>query len=163
MRRFISLLCVLGLVLIAPPLAAQDDETTRKEELARELMEVTRAGDMGRQVMEHMIGQFRTSSPDVPDAFWDRFLASTDAGKLEEMVVPIYVEHLTAEEMEAAVEFYRTPAGQALIEKMPVIMQESMQKGQEFGMEVAQEIQRELEAYEQEETVEETEEEAETP
>lgn len=163
MRRFSSILCVLGLVLLVPPLAAQDAETQRKEDLARELMEVTQAGDMGEQVIQYLVRQFRASSPDVPEAFWERFRAGVDVSELEEMVVPIYVRHLTVEEMEAAVEFYRTPEGQGLIRKMPLVMQESMAAGQKFSQEVAQKLQQDLEAHEPDEAVEKKDEEPGAP
>jgi hypothetical protein len=59
--------------------------------------------------------------------------------------VPIYVEHLTVEEMQAAIDFYETPEGQSLIEKMPVISQESFAVGQQWGMELAQRVMEEIE------------------
>ncbi len=38
------------------------------------------------------------------------------------MYVQVYTETFTQEEVDAFVEFYRTPAGKALIEKMPLVM-----------------------------------------
>ena len=69
-----------------------------------------------------------------------------DWQELEDMVIPIYVKHLTAEEMDASIAFYRTPIGQSILQKMPAVMQESMQAGQQWGMKLGQQIAEELEA-----------------
>lgn len=73
-----------------------------------------------------MVQSFTAANPDVPREFWDRFVASVDPEELEELVVPIYVKHLTVEEMEASIDFYWTEVGQSILRKMPVVMTESI-------------------------------------
>ncbi|WP_338845004.1 DUF2059 domain-containing protein [Massilia sp. W12] len=51
--------------------------------------------------------------------------------KLEPLYTKIYQDVFTQEEMESLVAFYKTPGGQALIEKMPLTMQKSMSVMQE--------------------------------
>ena len=46
--------------------------------------------------------------------------------KLRPMYVRIYQESFTQEEVDGLIAFYRTPAGTALVEKMPLVMQKSM-------------------------------------
>lgn len=145
MRRSIFVLLLTALLGAgAAPSVAQ--EPSREEALARELLEVTGAGEMWLQVAEQMVQGFAASNPEVPQEFWDAFVAEVDAGELDELVVPIYVEHLTAEEMEAALDFYRTEVGQSLLRKMPAVMSESMRAGEQWGMEVAQRVMEKLEA-----------------
>jgi len=122
-------------------------ETDRREELARELLEVTGSGALGIQVMTQMLESFKAANPAVPEAFWDEFLAEVDATELVELTVPVYVEHLSAEEMGAAIAFYVTPEGQAILTKMPVIVQETMQAGQAWGMEIAQRVTERLQVW----------------
>lgn len=66
--------------------------------------------------------------------------------------VQIYREVFTQEEVDALIAFYRTPAGRAMLEKMPLVMQKSMalMKGrmpqmmkrlQQLAQETAQEFQ----------------------
>jgi len=46
--------------------------------------------------------------------------------KLKPLYVQVYSESFDQEEIDALLVFYRSPAGQALIGKMPVVMQKSM-------------------------------------
>lgn len=48
--------------------------------------------------------------------------------KLEPLYLRLYQETFTEEEITGMLSFYSTPAGQALINKMPVLMQKSMQE-----------------------------------
>jgi hypothetical protein len=47
-------------------------------------------------------------------------------GLLKPMFMRIYSESLTQEELEGMVAFYKTPAGQAMVNKMPRVMQATM-------------------------------------
>jgi hypothetical protein len=46
--------------------------------------------------------------------------------KMKDDYVDIYVRTYTEDEIRAIADFYKTPAGQAFIEKMPKLMQEAM-------------------------------------
>jgi hypothetical protein len=133
-QRF--LIAILFAVLSVRAAAAQQPAPApqpQAEALARELMRISGAGAMGKQVMVQMIAVFRQNTPGVPDEFWTEFMNSVDPHELEELVVPIYVKNLSVEEMAAALEFYKSPVGQSLLQKMPQVMQESMSAGQQWG------------------------------
>jgi hypothetical protein len=152
MGRFLTALVVGGLLAAG----ASGQETAAGEEerqrLAYELLEVSGAGELGVQVMEQMVQAFKAANDQVTDEFWAEFMADVDVGGLTEMVIPIYTKHLTAEEMEAAIDFYRTPAGAAIIRKMPLIMQESMAAGQQWGMELSRSATERIEAWQTDQT-----------
>ena len=143
MRHFILASAALLSVALVFNAAGQEAERTA-EDAARELLEVLGAGTMGIQILDQMIGSFKTSVPDVPEEFWDEILASADPDHLVDMIIPIYVKHLSLEDMEAALEFYKTQAGQTIVRKLPLITQESMMVGQEWGMQMANEVQTRL-------------------
>lgn len=134
---------VLVFSVLAFAAAGQEGEKS-SEEVARELLEVSGAGQMGLQVMQQMLATYKTTMPDVPQEFWDEILKDVDPEELVDLVTPIYVKHLTKEEMEAAITFYRTPAGKAILAKLPVIMQESMTAGQQWGMQLGAKVQKRL-------------------
>ncbi|MFC3096030.1 DUF2059 domain-containing protein [Alteromonas sediminis] len=46
----------------------------------------------------------------------------------------IYAQNFTVDEITKMAEFYESPAGQAFVERMPIVMQESMQLGQRMAM-----------------------------
>jgi hypothetical protein len=50
---------------------------------------------------------------------------------LKPMFIRIYSESLTQEELEGMVAFYKTPAGQAMVNKMPRVMQATMTEMQQ--------------------------------
>lgn len=149
---FLSTLAVVSILpILSIPLAAAAQEPAPapeadQEALARQMLELTGSGEIGVQVMEQMRDALRPTAPELPDEFWDRVFGEVDADELVEMVVPIYVEHLTDEEMRAAIAFYSTPEGRSLVGKLPVITQESFAVGQQWGMEVAQQVMEEIAA-----------------
>lgn len=51
--------------------------------------------------------------------------------QMRPMFVRIYKEALTEEEVQSMLDFYRTPGGKALVEKMPILAQKSMAYVQE--------------------------------
>lgn len=49
---------------------------------------------------------------------------------LKPKFIQIYKDSLTQDEVNGMIEFYKTPSGQAVIKKMPVVMQQSMMVSQ---------------------------------
>ncbi|EDX83972.1 hypothetical protein S7335_1669 [Synechococcus sp. PCC 7335] len=111
-----------------------------------ELLEITDTGALTFQIVETTIDQFRQLMPDIPEEWWDRFIDKFDYEELNQLIVPIYARHFTLTEINAIIDFYRTPVGQAVIEKMPLVVQDSSLVGQRWGMGIAQEIIDELES-----------------
>ncbi len=143
MKRLSTLITITLALLLAVPAAAADDAA--KDALARELMALTGAADMGKQVMEGMMAQL-TNNPQIPQEYADKFLALAKPEHLVEMVVPLYVKAYDLKTLQAAVDFYKTDAGKALVAAMPQITQESMVLGQQWGMDLAAQVQKSMEA-----------------
>jgi uncharacterized protein len=102
------------------------------------LLEMTGAGKIGVQVMENMIATFRKSMPNVPSDFWDEFLKDAKPETLIELMIPVYAKHYTDEEIVQLIDFYRTPLGKKVIEKLPLISQESYVIGAEWGRKLSE-------------------------
>jgi hypothetical protein len=62
--------------------------------------------------------------------------------KLVPMYVRIYQKSFTQEELDGMIAFYKTPAGQAVITKIPVVMQNSMTEVQQMLAPMMQRIQK---------------------
>lgn len=123
-----------------------EGQSTELQQDIRRLMDVTGAGNLGVQMMNQMLVPIKQSMPDVPDEFWTRVMAKVDANELTDMVVPIYAEYFTHEEIKQLLAFYDTPLGQKVIATLPAIMQESMAAGQKWGEQLGQQIHDELKA-----------------
>ena len=65
-----------------------------------------------------------------------------DWKKLEPMYVRIYQKSFTQAEVDGMIGFYKTPAGQAVISKMPAVMQSSIDEMQQLMGPVMEKIQR---------------------
>src|SRR6266446_3138508 len=94
----------------------------QKEARIRELIEVTGAKNLGQQLIEAGMEQFRSSvqdsQPNNPrakqfaDAFVARFQKHFDPDSLTEHVIPIYDKYLTTEDLKGLLDYYRSPLGQ---------------------------------------------------
>ncbi len=119
---------------------ASDEISAETVAKVEELLSITDSEELNIQVIESIVDQFRQINIDVPDGWWDRFLEKVDYEELNRLVIPIYAQHFTIEELDAIIAFYKTPAGQSVLEKMPLVLQDSMLIGQHWGMDIAQQI-----------------------
>jgi hypothetical protein len=148
LAAFLAVIAILGLLpCTALALGESAKPTASPEDLARQLIELTGGGSLGKQVMTQMVDSFRKANPKIPDKFWTEFLASVDPKQMEDMVVPIYVKNFTPEEMRASIQFYSSSVGQSLIHKLPVVLQQSMAVGQEWGKKLTREAQERIAKY----------------
>jgi hypothetical protein len=107
------------------------------ERSIRELLTLTGAGNIGVQVVQNMVQALKRVRPQVPESFWVEFMKDVNSDELVNGVIPIYQKHFTEEDLQAAIKFYRSPAGRRFIEKQPIVVQESMQAGQQWGQQIA--------------------------
>ena len=127
---------------------------SQKDARIRELMEVTGAKDLGQQLIEAGMEQFRSSvldsQPDNPrakqfvDAFVVRFQKHFDSNTLNERVIPIYDKYLTTEDLQGLLDYYRSPLGQRMLKVLPEVTRESQAAGFALGQKAAQETMDEL-------------------
>lgn len=74
--------------------------------------------------------------------FMAAFKEILDWSKLEPMYVRVYQKSFTQNEVDGLVAFYKTPSGQALINKMPVVMQNTLTEVQQMMQPMMQKVQR---------------------
>jgi hypothetical protein len=65
-----------------------------------------------------------------------------DWNKLEPMYVRVYQKSFTQSEVDGMIAFYKTPAGQAVISKMPAVMQNTMNEMQQMMGPMMQRLQK---------------------
>jgi hypothetical protein len=128
----------------------------QKEARIRELMEVTGAKNLGQQLIDAGMEQFRSSvqdsQPNNPrakqfvDAFVARFQKHFDPDSLTERVIPIYDKYLTAGDLQGLLDYYHSPLGQRMLKALPEVTRESQAAGFALGQKAAQETMDELKA-----------------
>jgi hypothetical protein len=133
---------LLLLIFLATPAFAAD--TPPSEESIKRLLVVTNAKKIADDMMSQMDGgmrnaikqalQGKTVTPDQQKVFDNMQNKIDDLLKqelnwesLEPLYIQIYRESFTQEEISGILAFYETPVGQALIKKMPIVMQKSME------------------------------------
>ncbi len=103
--------------------------------------------DEYRQAVLDMMEISNTLHPEIDSSFWDEFEGEFMASSMDDLVdrfLPIYKNHLSLEELQGIIKFYKTPVGKKLIEKTPLIMQESMELGKAWGQEISETALRKL-------------------
>ena len=76
----------------------------------------------------------------VDDEKFNELKAEMVSSLIEKMV-PIYKNHFSKSDLEAAIVMFNSPIGKKISEKAPFIAQESMQISMDWGMEIGQKMQ----------------------
>ena len=87
-----------------------------------------------------MFNLYKKEYNSIPYDVWNEMeteLLKTSMDDLIKMLVPVYKNHLTLEDIQQLIEFYKSPIGIKYSESSPLIMKESMLVGQEWGKEIA--------------------------
>src|SRR4051794_29958879 len=115
------MLVALSLAL-SPALAAKPQAPAPSgppsEAQVRELLELTGAAQMGQQVMSQLVQQFK-AMPGLPPGFLDQVQKQTKPDDLVNLIIPIYEKNLTAADVDAAIVFYKSPAGRNFTAALP--------------------------------------------
>jgi uncharacterized protein len=113
------------------------------EQLARKILEVTGAGELGKQIGDSMLATFR-KMPNLPPGFIERVSQNMHFEALTDLIVPIYMKHYDRKTMMAAIRFYKSDPGKTLVQALPAVTAESMEVGKTWGAEVAKKTLAEL-------------------
>ena len=89
-----------------------------------------------------MIEQHKKNYPDVPTEYLDKASEYVNYNELIEKLIPVYTKHFTEQETESLITFYRSTTGKKMIDKTPLILQESMEIGRTWGIELAQKLEK---------------------
>ena len=123
---------------LAAPASAESVEkllVLGKSDKLVDSMHVAMEGIM-RQAMQQAVGDKRLTPEQqraietVPARYTAVMRTEMNWESIKPEMVRLYQDVFTQEEVDALVAFYNTPAGQAMIDKMPVLMQRSMALGQ---------------------------------
>ncbi|WP_257461848.1 DUF2059 domain-containing protein [Archangium lipolyticum] len=126
----------------SPP-EAEWQSSHRKEEKVRKLMVLTGAEDTGRRMLDSMTQHFGEMS-NIPSGFLEKFREVAAQEPIVELLVPVYMNHFSEEDLDAAIAFHESPAGKRFLAAQPLVMQEAMQLGEQWGLRLAEKTLRAL-------------------
>ena len=76
----------------------------------------------------------------MPAKFTDIMREELSWSKMKPQYIRIYQESFSQEDVEGFIAFYRSPAGQAYVDKMPIVMQKSMAVGAQMSQNIGPKI-----------------------
>jgi uncharacterized protein len=150
----IGVALVAGVVLLSIPTLALADEVSKGAKI-EEMIQLTHADRMVQQIIEQMktMSMAQFSKMEMPagerqaaDELQQKLMALLSDrlswDKMKPAYLKLYGDTFSEDEIDGIVTFYKSPAGKAMIEKMPVLMQKSMALGQQLMGDVMPEIKR---------------------
>lgn len=134
---------ILLIMLACVAFSGQAQESTKHQKL-NELIALMNMDSMMDSMYQQMGSIFKNMSKDIDidedDRPWlEEYHRKMVAIMREEMswakfqpiIVDIYANNFTEQEIDDMIAFYKTPTGQSLLAKMPVVMQQTMMSSQE--------------------------------
>lgn len=134
------------LLFTLAPVYAADPVAPEKRQRIEQLLEITGALNIGKMMSQAVTSQMsnalKQARPDIPATAFDMIEeevnnvvseALSAPGGFVDQIVPIYDKYFSVAELDALIDFYRSPAGQKAISVMPQITQDAMRIGQRWG------------------------------
>ncbi len=147
MKRFAIRFLAAAIFAVCVFGTAQADE--KREDIYR-LIEMTGTVKIADQViattMHQAMNVMRVANPNIPESVLDEIekegLAEFNRSLpgFIELVAIIFDVNFTHDEIKDLIEFYESPTGKKIIEKMPLVMQQSMAVGERWGEEVGKRV-----------------------
>ncbi|WP_375207013.1 DUF2059 domain-containing protein [Hyphococcus sp.] len=145
-----TLFAVIAVAGLCAPAMAADDEAA-KLKLAEELIELSQAKQMSKQIVAQMAPMqmqvIRATRPDttLTDEELETVLDKTSEIMIEEMapaidalidkMAPVYAEVYTLEELQGVVAFYNSPVGASFLSKQSNLVDASMAVSAQWAQE----------------------------
>lgn len=156
---------VAAVLLLASANVLADGQQIPPEKRAEieKLLEVTGALKLGQQFSAAMVTQLtntlRAAHSNIPQKALDILpevvngVVADNIGTLKEVMIHIYDEHFTLEDVKGINQFYATDLGRKLIKTLPDVLQEGFAAGRQWGQALGPEIVQRVQARFQKENI----------
>jgi len=111
-----------------------------KEAKIRRILQLTGSAQLGTQVINQLLGSFKTAMPQVPAAFWSDVQKEIRPDDFVNLVIPIYARHFSDNDLDGLIAFYSSPLGQRVTHELPAVTSECLVAGQEWGRKLSDQI-----------------------
>jgi hypothetical protein len=141
-----------GMILLWSPASALADDASKNAKI-EEMMQLTHVDRMLTQMLPQMqsVVKAQMAQADLTpeqrqqaEAMQQKMMAliaeRLSWEKAKPAYIKIYADTFTEGEIDGILAFYKSPAGQAMLDKMPQLMQKSMEVGQQLMGDVMPEI-----------------------
>jgi len=155
--RILFVAAAVASLSISGPLYADEASKNAKIE---EMFRITRVDQLQSQMMDQLKGvltnmfdqagvppEIKAARKELEDEVFVIIKKRVSFERLKGDFVKIYADTLTEPEIDSILAFYKTPGGQALLEKLPAITKRSMEIGQAQMKDALPEIQQTVEKF----------------
>jgi hypothetical protein len=123
-----------------PPQAIDSAHQATPEQI-REYFALVHLGDNMKTLMSQMIsGMKATSAPYIPDDVWQDMDKSMSSFDFLSELIPIYQKHLSRDDMEGVLTFYRTDAGKHLLANQTTMSSEAQAAFRTIGERLGEQV-----------------------
>ncbi|WP_159017674.1 DUF2059 domain-containing protein [Cognatiluteimonas profundi] len=116
----------------------------QKVVVIHQLLEVTGAVNVSKQVMSRLFDAQKKAHPEIDAVIWDRLAAKMNVDEVQGELIKIYDRHFSTADLQATLAFYQSAAGQRMLKELPAVMSEAMTVGQAWGQRKTEELRIEL-------------------
>jgi len=109
-------------------------------EQVREILALTGAADVRRQMLDGLVPHVKTMLPYMPQSVLNDIQQSMAIADFDGAVIHAYQERLSTEEAAEIIAFLRTPAGRKMTSVLPQVQEEGQQAGAQLGQQVMLEV-----------------------
>ncbi|HWZ64957.1 MAG TPA: DUF2059 domain-containing protein [Steroidobacteraceae bacterium] len=142
-RLSVAVLSLLLMLVSASARADGPQVSPEKRAEIEKLMQTTGALKIGQQLSAAVISELtdtlRKTHPNIPAKTLDMIpevvngVIADNIDGFKEVVIHIYDEHFTLEDLQGLNAFYLSDLGQKVVKSLPAVLQESMAAGRQWG------------------------------
>ena len=107
---------------------------------AHQMLELTGATKIKGQLTNGYMNYIHSSMPFLPKDVADDLEQSFGKLDLDTSIIAVYKQHISADDADAIIAFYKTPAGKDMMNAMPAILQQQQQVAVQQGRKTAQDV-----------------------
>jgi hypothetical protein len=101
-----------------------------------EILELTGTNNMKREMLDGMLPNLKQMMPYIPADVLSDLQRTLGTADFEGAMVRSFQQHLSTEDAASIIAFYKSPAGQHMINVMPQVLNEGQDAGAELGQQV---------------------------
>jgi len=144
-----NIIFFLFLTISLSTFASAGQNSNTYEEDLKYLFKINGSKASYQESIKAMIVQLRSQDSDIPAEYWDKTeveFVKTSANDLIKMLLPIYKQNLSHDDVLAMIDFYESVAGKRIAQKLPKLTTESMQAGLSWGQAIKAKIRADIES-----------------
>lgn len=145
MKKNKYIVVLLFLILSVPSFTSTGQETNKYEKDLKCLFQINGEQASYQKSIKVMIVELKKQESNVPETYWAKAEVEF-VDDLMNMLIPIYRQNLSHDDVKAMIDFYQTVAGKRIAKKLPKIATESMQAGISWGQSIGEKIRADIES-----------------